>query len=79
METSGRSRYPVQVSPTAVPAPAGALPDTARSREEQVEELACPLRPETSFGISRWYRGFRQVSDETVKGILAEGRRQQRT
>jgi putative phosphoribosyl transferase len=48
-----------------------AAPDTAAALRPQVDELVCLMTPEPFLAVGRWYRDFRQTSDEEVRELLA--------
>ncbi len=49
-----------------------APPDTVRALEPLVDEVVCPLQPESFMAIGQWYRDFTQTSDAEVLGLLKE-------
>ena len=48
-----------------------APPETVDALREQVDEVVCPSTPSFFGAIGRFYRDFRQVSDEEVRELLA--------
>ncbi|HFC52860.1 MAG TPA: phosphoribosyltransferase [Gammaproteobacteria bacterium] len=49
-----------------------APPQTVAELKPLVDEVVCPLQPESFMAIGQWYRDFHQVSDAEVKGELDE-------
>ena len=49
-----------------------APPDTVRALEPLVDEMVCPLQPESFMAIGQWYRDFTQTSDAEVLSLLDE-------
>ncbi len=49
-----------------------APPDTVRTLEPLVDEVVCPLQPESFMAIGQWYRDFTQTSDDEVLTLLDE-------
>jgi len=49
-----------------------APPDTVRALEPLVDEVVCPLQPESFMAIGQWYRDFTQTSDDEVLSLLGE-------
>ncbi len=49
-----------------------APPETVRDLESLVDEVICPLQPESFMAIGQWYRDFHQVSDAEVLALLKE-------
>ncbi len=49
-----------------------APPETVHELESLVDEVVCPLQPESFMAIGQWYRDFRQVSDAEVLALLDE-------
>ncbi len=47
-----------------------APPETVRELEQLVDEVVCPLQPESFMAIGQWYRDFHQVSDAEVLALL---------
>ena len=47
-----------------------------RSLEEQVTDVVCPARPEDFGAVSQWYRHFPQATDEEVRKLLDDARRE---
>ncbi len=43
-----------------------APPEAVHELEPRVDEVVCPLQPESFMAIGQWYRDFRQVSDAEV-------------
>ena len=42
--------------------------------EAESATVVCPFRPEDFWAVGFWYRDFRQVDDDRVVALLAEGR-----
>ncbi len=49
-----------------------APPETVAELEPLVDDVVCPLQPESFMAIGQWYRDFHQVSDAEVKAALDE-------
>jgi len=49
-----------------------APPETVHELESLVDEVVCPLQPESFMAIGQWYRDFRQVPDAEVLALLDE-------
>jgi len=47
-------------------------PDTIEQLKKEVDEVVCPLVPESLFGISQFYQRFPQVEDEQAITLLNE-------
>ncbi len=47
-----------------------APPETVRELEKIVDELICPLQPESFMAIGQWYGDFHQVPDAEVVKLL---------
>jgi predicted phosphoribosyltransferase len=48
-----------------------AAPDTAETLRQDVDDLVCLMTPEPFIAVGRWYRDFRQTTDEEVRELLA--------
>ncbi len=48
-----------------------AAPDTAAMLRQQVDDMVCLMTPEPFLAVGRWYRDFRQTTDEEVRDLLA--------
>lgn len=48
-----------------------APPDTCAMVERTADELVCVEMPQPYCAVGRWYRDFRQLSDDEVRGYLA--------
>lgn len=59
----------------AIGVPVGA-PSTCRSLRREVDELVCPARPDPFRAVGLWYRDFPQASDDEVRELLDEARRE---
>ncbi len=49
-----------------------APPDTVRTLEALVDEMVCPLQPQSFMAIGQWYQDFTQTSDDEVITLLDE-------
>ncbi len=49
-----------------------APPDTVRTLEALVDEVVCPLQPQSFMAIGQWYQDFTQTSDGEVITLLDE-------
>lgn len=58
-----------------VAVPVGA-PQTCRSLLAEVDELVCPAMPEPFRAVGLWYRDFPQSTDDEVRELLDEARRE---
>jgi putative phosphoribosyl transferase len=47
---------------------------TGREMAAIADHAGCVLQPETFAGVGKWYRDFRQTSDEEVQALLAAAR-----
>jgi putative phosphoribosyl transferase len=70
-------RYARTLKPAklVIAVPVGSHEACARLRGE-ADELVCLSVPELFFAVGEWYRDFDQVTDEEVRRLLAESRRQ---
>lgn len=50
--------------------------DGCASLRREADELVCLSIPELFFAVGEWYRDFEQVTDEEVRRLLAESRKQ---
>jgi putative phosphoribosyl transferase len=66
-----RKRQPARIV-VAVPVAAGG---TCESLEGMADEVVCVQTPEPFFAVGAWYRDFSQISDDTVRELLAHSRR----
>jgi putative phosphoribosyl transferase len=66
---SARSRKPADVF---VGVPVGSKDAVDRLRAE-ADDVVCLAIPELFCAVGEWYRDFRQVSDDEVRHLLAEG------
>ena len=55
--------------------PVGA-PDTCRSLRQEADELVCPAMPDPFRAVGLWYRDFPQATDDEVRELLDEARRE---
>jgi putative phosphoribosyl transferase len=55
-------------------APVGSRDAVERLRDE-ADEVVCPAIPAFFSAVGEWYRDFQQVSDDEVRGFLAEKQR----
>lgn len=70
-------RYARSLKPSkiVIAVPVGSRDACARLRKE-ADDLVCLAAPELFFAVGEWYRDFQQVSDDEVRHLLAESRRQ---
>jgi len=70
-------RYARTLEPSKIiiAVPVGSRDGCARLRGE-VDELVCLSVPELFFAVGEWYRDFEQVTDDEVRHLLAESRKQ---
>lgn len=70
-------RYARTMTPSkiVVAVPVGSAVACVRARAE-ADELVCLSVPELFYAVGEWYRDFDQVSDEEVRRLLTESRRQ---
>lgn len=54
--------------------PVGAA-DTVRRLRAEADEVVCPAMPEPFHAVGLWYRDFPQATDEEVRQLLAQARR----
>lgn len=59
-----------------VAVPVGAA-ETVRTLQGEADEVVCPAMPEPFHAVGLWYRDFPQASDEEVRQLLAQARREQ--
>jgi putative phosphoribosyl transferase len=64
---AARAQKPARIV-VAVPVAAAATCDLLRS---EVDELVCPLTPESFYAVSLWYERFEQLTDAEVRELLA--------
>ncbi len=55
--------------------PVGA-PETCRSLRQEADELVCPAMPDPFRAVGLWYRDFPQATDDEVRELLDEARRE---
>ncbi|HEY0884749.1 MAG TPA: phosphoribosyltransferase [Ramlibacter sp.] len=60
----------------AIAVPVGA-PQTCRSLRKDADELVCPAMPDPFRAVGLWYRDFPQATDQEVRELLDEARREQ--
>ena len=48
-----------------------AAPETARMMAEEVDDLICPLQPESFQAVGIWYDDFSPTTDDEVRELLA--------
>jgi putative phosphoribosyl transferase len=65
-----RTRGPNRIV-AAVPV---ASPETCADLEADVDEVVCPLRPESFGAVGAWYDRFEPPSDEEIVDLLDRGR-----
>lgn len=65
-----RERRPRRIV-VAVPV---AAPESCRFFSALVDQMVCMITPTQFHGVGAWYEDFSQVSDETVKNLLARAR-----
>ncbi len=70
-------RYARTLKPSKliIAVPVGSHGACARLRRE-ADELVCLCVPELFFAVGEWYRDFEQVTDDEVRRLLAESRKQ---
>ena len=56
----------------AVPVAAASTCERLRS---EVDQVICAVKPEPFFSVGRFYRNFEQTSDEEVRDLLSQARR----
>jgi len=61
-----RTRDPARI---VVAVPTAAL-ETCTLLGGEVDELVCPLKPQSFYAVSLWYDRFEQVSDDEVRRLL---------
>ena len=66
-----RAQSPARI---VVAVPTAAL-ETCAALSAEVDELICPLRPESFYAVSLWYDRFEQVSDDEVRTLLERAMR----
>jgi putative phosphoribosyl transferase len=67
-----RAQHPARIV-IAVPV---AAPETCDAFQFEVDEMVCGMTPEPFYGLSRWYEGFSQTTDEEVRMFLEEANHQ---
>jgi putative phosphoribosyl transferase len=65
------TRHPARIV-VAVPL---AAPETCQALAREVDEVICAVMPQPFFAVGLWYEDFDQTSDEAVRALLAEARR----
>jgi predicted phosphoribosyltransferase len=51
--------------------------DTCEALSREVDEVVCAVTPEPFYAVGLWYDDFDQTSDDDVRALLAESRREQ--
>jgi putative phosphoribosyl transferase len=54
-----------------------ASPDICEALSHEVDEVVCAVTPEPFYAVGRWYDDFDQTTDDDVRALLAESRREQ--
>jgi putative phosphoribosyl transferase len=67
-----RQQHPAHLT---VAVPVGA-PDTCESLRDVADEVVCAATPSPFHAVGLWYRNFPQASDDEVRSLLEEARRQ---
>ena len=67
-----RQQRPLEL---VVAVPVGAE-EGCRGLEDQATEVVCPARPEPFSAVSMWYRNFPQATDDEVRKLLDDARRE---
>jgi predicted phosphoribosyltransferase len=67
-----RTQEPARIV-VAVPT---AAQETCHAFEQEVDEVVCAITPEPFLGVGRWYEDFGQTTDEGVRRLLEDARRQ---
>jgi predicted phosphoribosyltransferase len=52
-----------------------AAPETCQALAREVDEVICAVTPQPFYAVGLWYEDFDQTSDEAVRTLLAEARR----
>jgi predicted phosphoribosyltransferase len=68
-----RTKQPAKIV-VAVPI---AAPETCDALSREVDEVVCALTPEPFYAVGLWYDDFDQTTDDDVRALLAESRREQ--
>lgn len=53
-----------------------AAPDTSAALRSEVDEMICPLTPESFEAVGEWYDDFDQTSDDEVRLLLSKARKE---
>lgn len=67
-----RQQAPARI---VVAVPTASVESCAEFRDE-VDAIICAVTPEPFMGVGRWYVDFSQTSDEEVRALLAQARRE---
>jgi predicted phosphoribosyltransferase len=59
-----------------VAVPAGS-PETCDEFRDEVDEIICAITPEPFYAVGLWYHDFSQTTDDEVKTLLEEARREE--
>lgn len=65
------TRHPARVV-VAVPV---AAPETCEALRREVDEVICAITPERFYAVGLWYEDFEQTSDEDVRALLSQSRK----
>jgi putative phosphoribosyl transferase len=65
------TRHPAKIV-VAVPL---AAPETCEALSREVDEVICAVTPQPFYAVGLWYEDFDQTSDEAVRALLAQARR----
>jgi putative phosphoribosyl transferase len=68
-----RQQHPLHL---AVAVPVGPA-DTCDALRDEADEVICAAMPEPFHGVGLWYRDFPQATDDEVRALLDEARREQ--
>jgi len=53
-----------------------AAPETCQALAREVDEVICAVTPQPFYAVGLWYEDFDQTSDEAVRTLLADARRE---
>jgi putative phosphoribosyl transferase len=67
-----RQQHPAEL---VVAVPVGA-PDTCRQLRDEADEVICAAMPQPFHAVGLWYESFPQASDDEVRELLEEARRE---
>ena len=72
---AARAGPPPRPAHLVIAVPVGA-PETCRSLRQEADELVCPAMPDPFRAGGLWYRDFPQATDDEVRELLDEARRE---